>query len=86
MGRQSAKSRQESGGVWAVICPGKQYFANPLDSSDRLEAYFTPRRSLVRSQYRPPGQRLCGSPSSSRWEPFHRYSHTSECAMSECAM
>ncbi len=28
-----AKSRQESGGVRTVICPGKQHFANLLDSS-----------------------------------------------------
>ena len=33
MGSHSAKSRQESGGVWTVICPGKQHFANLLDSS-----------------------------------------------------
>jgi hypothetical protein len=32
-GSHSAKSRQESGGVWTVICPGKQHFANLLDSS-----------------------------------------------------
>src|SRR5260370_38434695 len=38
--------------------------------AQRESASFTPRRSLVRSQYRPPGQRLCGSPSSLRWEPF----------------
>ena len=38
--------------------------------AQRESASFTPRRSLVRSQYRPPGQRPCGSPSSSRWEPF----------------
>ena len=33
--------------------------------AQRESASFTPRRSLVRSQYRPPGQRLCGSPSRS---------------------
>src|SRR5271170_1202586 len=33
MGSHSAKSRQESGGVWTVICPGKQHVANLLDSS-----------------------------------------------------
>ena len=33
MGSHSAKSRQEPGGVWTVICPGKQHFANLLDSS-----------------------------------------------------
>ena len=33
LGSHSAKSRQESGGVWTVICPGKQHFANLLDSS-----------------------------------------------------
>ena len=33
MGSHPAKSRQESGGVWTVICPGKQHFANLLDSS-----------------------------------------------------
>jgi hypothetical protein len=33
MGSPSAKRRQESGGVWTVICPGKQHFANLLDSS-----------------------------------------------------
>ena len=33
MGSHSAKSRQKSGGVWTVICPGKQHFANLLDSS-----------------------------------------------------
>ena len=33
MGSHPAKSRQESGGVWTVICPGKQRFANLLDSS-----------------------------------------------------
>jgi hypothetical protein len=33
MGSHSAKSRQESGGVWTVICSGKQNFANLLDSS-----------------------------------------------------
>ncbi len=33
MGSHLAKSRQESGGVWTVICPGKQDFANLLDSS-----------------------------------------------------
>jgi hypothetical protein len=33
MGSHSAKSRQESGGVWTVICPGKQHFVNLLDSS-----------------------------------------------------
>ena len=31
--------------------------------AQRESASFTPRRSLVRSQYRPPGQRLCGSSS-----------------------
>ena len=34
--------------------------------AQRESASFTPRRSLVRSQYRPPGQKLCGSPSSAR--------------------
>jgi hypothetical protein len=33
MGSHLAKGRQESGGVWTVICPGKQHFANLLDSS-----------------------------------------------------
>ena len=33
MGSHPAKSRQESEGVWTVICPGKQHFANLLDSS-----------------------------------------------------
>jgi len=33
MGSHPAKSRQESGGVWTVICPGKQHFAKLLDSS-----------------------------------------------------
>ena len=33
MGSHSAKSRQESGGVGTVICPGKQHFAKLLDSS-----------------------------------------------------
>jgi hypothetical protein len=33
MGSHPAKSRRESGGVWTVICPGKQHFANLLDSS-----------------------------------------------------
>ena len=33
MGSHSAKSRQESGGAWTVICPGNQHFANLLDSS-----------------------------------------------------
>ena len=33
MGSHPAKSRQESGGVWTVICPEKQHFANLLDSS-----------------------------------------------------
>jgi hypothetical protein len=33
LGSHSAKSRQESGGVWTVICPGKQDFGNLLDSS-----------------------------------------------------
>jgi hypothetical protein len=33
MGSHSAKSRQEPEGVWTVICPGKQHFANLLDSS-----------------------------------------------------
>src|SRR5580693_7588453 len=31
--------------------------------AQRESASFTPRRSLVRSQYRPPGQRLCRSSS-----------------------
>ena len=35
MGSHPAKSRQESGGVWTVICPGKQHFANLLDSPSR---------------------------------------------------
>jgi len=33
LGSHSAKSRQESGGVWTVTCPGKQHFANLLDTS-----------------------------------------------------
>jgi hypothetical protein len=33
MGSHSAKSRQESGGVCRVLCPGKQLFGNFLDSS-----------------------------------------------------
>jgi hypothetical protein len=33
MGSHSAKSRPESGGVWTVIRPGRQYFANLLDPS-----------------------------------------------------
>jgi hypothetical protein len=33
MGSHPAKSSQEPGEVWAVICPGKQHFANLLDSS-----------------------------------------------------
>jgi hypothetical protein len=32
LGSHPAKRRQESGGVWTVICPGKQHFANLLDS------------------------------------------------------
>ena len=33
LGSHSAKSRREAAGVWTVICPGKQHFANLLDSS-----------------------------------------------------
>jgi hypothetical protein len=33
LGSHSAKGRQESGGVWTVICPARQHFANLLDSS-----------------------------------------------------
>jgi hypothetical protein len=33
MGSHPAKSSQEPGEVWAVICPGKQHFASLLDSS-----------------------------------------------------
>jgi hypothetical protein len=43
MGSHSAKSRQESGGVWTVICPGKQHFANLLDSS-------RPARGLIHTE------------------------------------
>jgi hypothetical protein len=43
MGNHSAKSRQESGGVWTVICPGKQHFANLLDSS-------RPARGLIHTE------------------------------------
>jgi len=43
MGSHPAKSRQESGGVWTVICPGKQHFANLLDSS-------RPARGLIHTE------------------------------------
>ena len=33
LGSHPAKSRQDPGGVWTVICAGKQHFANLLDSS-----------------------------------------------------
>jgi hypothetical protein len=43
LGSHSAKSRQESGGVWTVICPGKQHFANLLDS-------YRPARGLLQTE------------------------------------
>jgi hypothetical protein len=49
MGSHSAKSRQESGGVWTVICPGKQHFANLLDSS-------RPARGLLHTEEITAGQ------------------------------
>ena len=33
LGSHPAKGRRESGGVWTVICPGRQHFGNLLDSS-----------------------------------------------------
>jgi hypothetical protein len=55
MGSHSAKSRQESGGVWTVICPGKQHFANLLDSS-------RPARGLLHTEEitpHPPCPEIC---------------------------
>jgi len=43
LGSHSAKSRQEFGGVRTVICPGKQHFANLLDSS-------RPARGLIHTE------------------------------------
>jgi len=48
--RRAARSL---GGVWTVICPGRQHFANLLDSSRPARGLLHTRRSLVRSQYRP---------------------------------
>jgi hypothetical protein len=51
MGSHSAKGRRESGGVWTVICPGKQHFANPLDLS-------RPARGLLHTEA-VDGQAMC---------------------------
>jgi hypothetical protein len=48
--RRAARSLGESGRSFALGNSTSRTFWTP---PDRLEAYFTPRRSLVRSQYRP---------------------------------
>jgi hypothetical protein len=59
---------------WEEAAAGSALGGKPGTSGGRLaqreSASFTPRRSLVRSQYRPPAQRLCGSSLRSRREPF----------------
>ena len=61
---RSARIRQEPGPRCANLCEPTVEAAEAAAGEGRLaqreSASFTPRRSLVRSQYRPPGQELLG--------------------------